>query len=149
MVSGADQGLEVSLLPPAIIKPEQLWTGKQVLRMMLRSSSSSSSLLSFFLFLPLLLLLLLLQVFSMMLRPNKDSKVLANLETKGKSYTSGRELCTKDGFVVIRNSELLAGTMDKSTMGSGTKANIFYVLLRDFGEVCSSFLQGFFLTCPP
>ena len=61
--------------------------------------------------------------------------MLANLETKGKSYTSGRELCTKDGFVVIRNSELLAGTMDKSTMGSGTKANIFYVLLRDFGEV--------------
>ena len=36
--------------------------------------------------------------------------------------------------VVISNSELLAGSMDKSTMGSGSKANVFYVLLRDFGE---------------
>ena len=31
--------------------------------------------------------------------------------------------------VVISNSELLAGSMDKSTMGSGSKANVFYVLL--------------------
>ena len=59
----------------------------------------------------------------------------ANLEAKGKSYTKDRELCINDSYVVIRNSELLAGSMDKSTMGSGTKANIFYVLLRDFGEV--------------
>ena len=58
----------------------------------------------------------------------------ANLEAKGKSYTKDRELCINDSYVVIRNSELLAGSMDKSTMGSGTKANIFYVLLRDFGE---------------
>lgn len=36
--------------------------------------------------------------------------------------------------VNIRNSELLAGSMDKSTLGSGAKNNIFYVLLRDFGE---------------
>lgn len=36
--------------------------------------------------------------------------------------------------VNIHNSELLAGSMDKSTLGSGAKNNIFYVLLRDFGE---------------
>lgn len=36
--------------------------------------------------------------------------------------------------VVIRNSEIMCGSMDKNTMGSGTKKNIFYVLLRDFGE---------------
>lgn len=39
--------------------------------------------------------------------------------------------------VYIRNSELLAGTMDKATLGSGSKSNIFYVLLADWGsEVC-------------
>jgi len=74
------------------------------------------------------------QVFGMMLRPNKNSNVMANLETKGKSYTKDKEFCVNDSYVVIRNSELLAGSMDKSTMGSGSKANIFYVLLRDFGE---------------
>ena len=116
ILAGKDENMEVSLPPPAIIKPEILWTGKQI--------------------------------FGMLLRPNKkcmckaqtppkctcSCKVLANLETKGKSYTSNREFCVKDSYVIIRNSQLLCGTMDKSTMGSGTKANIFYVLLRDFGE---------------
>jgi DNA-directed RNA polymerase III subunit RPC1 len=36
--------------------------------------------------------------------------------------------------VVIRNSELLCGAMDKGTLGGGSKNNIFYVILRDFGE---------------
>ena len=73
----------------------------------------------------------------MMLKPEKDSRILANLETKGKSYTKDKEFCVSDSYVVIRNSELLAGSMDKSTMGSGSKANIFYVLLRDFGEAAA------------
>ena len=74
------------------------------------------------------------QIFSLLLRPNKSSKVLANLETKGKSYTKGREFCANDSYLVIRNSQLLAGSMDKSTLGSGSKSNIFYVLLKDFGQ---------------
>jgi DNA-directed RNA polymerase III subunit RPC1 len=36
--------------------------------------------------------------------------------------------------VVIHNSELLAGSLDKSTLGSGSKNNIFYILLCDWGE---------------
>lgn len=36
--------------------------------------------------------------------------------------------------IIIRNSELIAGRMDKSTLGSGTKCSIFYILLRDWGE---------------
>lgn len=74
------------------------------------------------------------QIFSLILRPNKDCKVLANLRTKGKAYTSGEEMCIRDSFVLIRNSELLSGTMDKSTLGSGSKSNIFYILFRDYGE---------------
>ena len=74
------------------------------------------------------------QVFSLMIKPNNKSKVLANLETSGRSYTGNRELCRNDSYVIIRNSALLAGTMDKGTLGSGSKANIFYVLLRDYGQ---------------
>lgn len=59
---------------------------------------------------------------------------MANLATKGKSYTSNEEFCINDSYVVVRNSELLAGSLDKSTLGSGSKKNIFYVLLRDFGS---------------
>ncbi|KAG7247410.1 hypothetical protein CRUP_017783, partial [Coryphaenoides rupestris] len=36
--------------------------------------------------------------------------------------------------VVIHNSELMCGTLDKGTLGSGSKKNIFYILLRDWGQ---------------
>lgn len=36
--------------------------------------------------------------------------------------------------MIIRNSVLLAGCLDKSLLGSSSKTNIFYMLLRDFGE---------------
>lgn len=105
------------------------------------------------------------QIFSLLLRPNKQDNVLVNLETRGKNYTNNRDLCVKDSCrfsalfrnfarvnfnssldfhiffsiflildVIIRNSELMCGSMDKSTLGSGTKSSIFYVILRDFGQ---------------
>ncbi|KAI8114773.1 DNA-directed RNA polymerase III subunit RPC1 [Lucilia cuprina] len=74
------------------------------------------------------------QIFSLLLKPNKKCPVKVNLITKGRNYTGNYDLCAKDSWVIIRNSELICGSMDKSTMGSGTKNCIFYVILRDFGE---------------
>lgn len=37
--------------------------------------------------------------------------------------------------VVIHNSELMCGSLDKGTLGSGSKQNIFYILLRDWGQL--------------
>ncbi|XP_058788636.1 DNA-directed RNA polymerase III subunit RPC1 [Phymastichus coffea] len=81
------------------------------------------------------------QIFSLILRPNDKCPVKANLKTKGRAYTSNEELCINDSYVIIRNSELLAGSMDKSTLGSGAKQNIFYVLLRDWGEDASTLVM--------
>lgn len=36
--------------------------------------------------------------------------------------------------VTIQNSNLMSGSMDKGTLGSGSKNNIFYILLRDWGQ---------------
>lgn len=36
------------------------------------------------------------QVFSLILRPNMECPVKANLKTKGKAYTTGEELCIND-----------------------------------------------------
>ena len=36
--------------------------------------------------------------------------------------------------VVIHNSEHMCGALDKASLGSGSKTNIFYILLRDFGQ---------------
>ncbi|XP_053613685.1 DNA-directed RNA polymerase III subunit RPC1 [Plodia interpunctella] len=74
------------------------------------------------------------QIFSLIMKPNKLCEVKANLETKGKNYTGNRDMCAQDSYVIIRNSELVCGSMDKSTLGSGTKTSIFYILLRDWGE---------------
>lgn len=58
----------------------------------------------------------------------------ANLTARRKVYTQGEELCCNEGWVVFRNSELLAGSLDKSLLGAGSKKNIFYVILKDYGK---------------
>lgn len=73
------------------------------------------------------------QVFNVVLRPNKDMPIKMNLRTKGKQYSNGEDLCINDSYVVIHNSELMCGALDKAVLGSGSKNSIFYVLLRDFG----------------
>ncbi|KAH8399848.1 hypothetical protein KR215_003442, partial [Drosophila sulfurigaster] len=74
------------------------------------------------------------QMFNLLMRPNSDSQVRLNMVNKGRNYTGNLDLCVNDSWIHIRNSELMCGTMDKATMGSGTKQCIFYLLLRDFGE---------------
>ncbi|KIY03285.1 uncharacterized protein Z520_01752 [Fonsecaea multimorphosa CBS 102226] len=93
------------LPPPAIIKPQTLWTGKQV--------------------------------FSVLMRPNKESNVRVNLDAACRDHNQyhpglHRDL-QDDSFLCVRNSEVLCGRMDKSTVGSGKKNSIFYILYRDFG----------------
>jgi DNA-directed RNA polymerase III subunit RPC1 len=90
---------------PTIIKPRELWTGKQI--------------------------------FSILMRPHNGSPVMVNLDAPCKSF-KGKEgldpnMDPNDSWLVVRNSEVLSGVMDKSTVGSGKKDSIFYVILRDFG----------------
>ncbi|SPO07149.1 probable RPO31 - DNA-directed RNA polymerase III, 160 KD subunit [Cephalotrichum gorgonifer] len=102
MLDGKSQ---LDLPPPAIVKPVELWTGKQV--------------------------------FGILMRPNKASPVMVNLDAKCKNYVARPGQCPdmdpNDGWLVIRNSEVMCGLMDKSTVGPGKKDSIFYVILRDFG----------------
>jgi len=102
----------IDLPPPAIVAPKRLWTGKQI--------------------------------FSMLMRPNKSTPVKINLDAKCKEYVDpppappghrkrAPDMCPNDGWLVVRNSEVMCGRMDKSTVGSGKKDSIFYVILRDYG----------------
>ena len=102
MVAG---NMQIDLPPPSILKPEMLWTGKQV--------------------------------FNVMMRPNKDCEVRVNLDAACRQFrvTPGqaRDLNENDSWLCIRNSEIMCGVMDKSTIGSGKKDSVFYVIMRDFG----------------
>lgn len=100
-----DGNMQLDLPPPTVLKPEMLWTGKQV--------------------------------FNVMMRPNRASEVKVNLDAACRSYRAvpgqHRDLDQNDGWLCIRNSEVMCGLMDKSTIGSGKKDSVFYVILRDFG----------------
>ncbi|PWN51206.1 putative RPO31-DNA-directed RNA polymerase III, 160 kd subunit [Violaceomyces palustris] len=102
----ADADLQIDIPPPAIQKPVRLWTGKQV--------------------------------FSCMIRPNKSCPHLVNLEAQCRTFekpTGGhiKDMSPNDGWLVIQNSEVMCGVMDKSTVGDGKKNSVFGVMLRDYG----------------
>jgi len=100
-----DGNMQIDLPPPAVLKPQRLWTGKQV--------------------------------FNVLMRPNNKSKVLVNLDAKCRDFKAvpgkAPDMCPNDGWLVIRGSEIMCGLMDKSTVGSGKKDSVFYVILRDYG----------------
>lgn len=100
-----DGNRKIDLPPPAIVKPQALWTGKQI--------------------------------FNVLMRPNKDCPVIVNLDAKCRDFrpVSGmaNDMDPNDGWLVIRGGEIMCGLMDKSTVGSGKKDSVFYVILRDYG----------------
>jgi DNA-directed RNA polymerase III subunit RPC1 len=97
------------------------------------------------------------QAISVLLRPNRKVRIIVNLKSKEKIYTKGDVMCLKDGFVVFKNSELLAGQLGKSTLG-GNKSGLIYTLLRDnnkesacevmhrFSKLSSRWLTNFGMT---
>ena len=97
----------IDLPTPAIVKPVRLWTGKQV--------------------------------FNVLMRPHKGSDVRVNLDAPCREYRPAsdvkhRDLDPKDSWLCIRDSTIMCGVLDKSTVGAGKKDSIFFTILRDFGE---------------
>ncbi|KII96076.1 hypothetical protein PLICRDRAFT_130272 [Plicaturopsis crispa FD-325 SS-3] len=109
----ADANLQIDIPPPTIWKPVRLWTGKQI--------------------------------FNVLMRPNKKSNVFVNVESKCNKEQQPKpadyparmkpapDLSPNDGWLVIVNSEIMCGVMDKATVGSGKKKSIFGVIMRDYG----------------
>lgn len=98
-----DANEQIDLPPPALVKPIELWTGKQV--------------------------------FSMMLCPNKSTRIPVTFETKEKNYKSkNKHFDLNDGWVAFREGELISGNIAKKTIGDGSKTGLVFVVLRDFGS---------------
>jgi DNA-directed RNA polymerase III subunit RPC1 len=80
------------------------------------------------------------QVFNLLMRPNKSSDILVNLEAKcrtmnvpDKKDNFPPDMSPNDGYLVIQNSEVMCGVFDKNTVGDGKKNSVFGVILRDYG----------------
>ena len=78
------------------------------------------------------------QVFNVLMRPNRSSKILVNLEAKCRTMGDIPrgylpDMSVNDGYLVIQNSEIMCGVFDKNTVGDGKKNSVFGVILRDYG----------------
>ncbi|KAJ2339366.1 DNA-directed RNA polymerase III subunit C1 (rpo31), partial [Coemansia sp. RSA 2618] len=107
-----DANEHIDIPPPCIVKPRRLWSGKQII--------------------------------SVLMRPNNASDIKINLEAKTKSYKPVPipDLCPRDGYMIIRNSELLCGILDKSVVGDGNKSSIFFIALRDYSNTVAAALMN-------
>ncbi len=129
-----DANMQIDVPPPTIWKPARLWTGKQI--------------------------------FNVLMRPNRQSKIFVNVESKCNKWeeakaenyparmTPANDLSPNDGWLVVVNSEIMCGVMDKATVGSGKKKSIFGIILRDYGpheaaaamnrlaKLCARYLGG-------
>ena len=98
----SDANERIELPPPAIVKPIELWTGKQVISVMLRPNRHSNVIV------------------------NCELK-----ERNYNSKEAMEQMDRNDGYVIIKNSEHLCGNLAKKTMGGGSKEGLFYSLIRD------------------
>lgn len=105
---------EVEIPTPTILKPIRLWTGKQVIDVLLRPNRKCDTII------------------------NLELKAGNYQGTKVKGLHNS--MCSNDGYVLIYNSQLLSGNLCKKTLG-GNKKGIVFILLRDHkAEDVSNFL---------
>ena len=107
-----DAAEQVELPPPCILKPIELWSGKQVFSVLLRPNGVAQ-----------------LQLNGE--GPNKRYNV-------AKSKPPPLHMCPDDGYVCFQDSELICGVMDKAWLGDGQKNGLFAILLRDNGAAAAA-----------
>ncbi|CAH9057872.1 unnamed protein product [Cuscuta epithymum] len=92
----------IDLPTPAIIKPIELWSGKQLFSVLVRPDRKMRVYLNL------------------------------TLKEKTYHKKDQETMCPNDGFVYFRNSELISGQLGKATLGNGNKDGLYSVLLRDY-----------------
>ncbi|KAH1224909.1 DNA-directed RNA polymerase III subunit 1 [Glycine max] len=100
----------IDLPTPAIVKPVELWSGKQLFSIILRPHAN-------------------MRVYVNL--TVKERNYTEDKKIKDKKI-EWKTLCPNDGFVYFRNSELISGQVGKVTLGNGNKDGLFSVLLRDY-----------------
>lgn len=114
IVHFTDGKMHIDLPPPTIIKPIELWTGKQVFNVLLRPNRQSHVILNF---------------------------ELKEREFR-KPVGEPPFMCPRDGYILFRGSELICGTIGKKTIGGGSKEGLFYHLIRDNTARAAALIMG-------
>ncbi|KAL4512347.1 hypothetical protein ABPG72_005349 [Tetrahymena utriculariae] len=109
-------GIErIDLPPPAILLPVEMWTGKQIIDVILRPNRFSNVIVNLIL----------------------KEKCYDTKKDRG-------VMCPTDGYVVFQSSELMCGNLGKTTLGSGNKNGLFYRLSRDNSQYMAASVMSRF-----
>ncbi|PWA85353.1 nuclear RNA polymerase C1 [Artemisia annua] len=100
----------LDLPTPAVVKPIELWTGKQLFSVLLRPHAD------------------------MRVYLNLTLTEKSYTKPSGKRDKPYETMCPNDGYVYIHNSELISGQLGKATLGNGNKDGLYSVLLRDYNS---------------
>lgn len=140
MISSAE--FELPVPEPAILKPMELWTGKQIFTVLIQSAARSVGALE---------------------RPShsedelfrdsgslEPSMAYITTEVKEKGYSmQGKTtpllcsfMCPKDAYVYFRGGELMCGQLGKKSLGDGSKNSVLYVLGRECGNEAAAFAMN-------
>jgi DNA-directed RNA polymerase I subunit RPA1 len=123
---------KIELKPPAVLKPRQLWTGKQVISTLLDHLRKGNN------------------------RDIEGSKPFPGISTerKAKTPSSAFGSAHEEGAVIIRDGELLRGVLDKAAFGATDFSLVHAVyeaygpskaglLLNSLGRLFTAYLQFF------
>ena len=101
---------KIELMPPAILKPKQLWTGKQVISTLLNHLRKGND------------------------RDKSQRGPLPGISTERKAKTSETAFCNKseEELVLIRDGELLRGVLDKAAFGA-TDFSLVHAVYEAYG----------------
>lgn len=118
---------ELHIPPPCILKPLELWSGKQVFTALIQNAALLQGTLE-----------------GKDAESSEDerkflSALTTAVEEKGYSLQGKTsvamvpQMCPRDGYVYFRGGELVSGQLGKKSLGSGSKMSILYILQREYG----------------
>jgi DNA-directed RNA polymerase III subunit RPC1 len=123
----------VQIPPAAIIKPRELWTGKQLFTVLVQAAALSG-------------------LAEEERKPGSPARVEAlrsiNADIPEKSFSLqgvkdvAPQMCPKDGYISFRGGVLISGQVGKKTVGGGSKRSILYVLSRERGPDAAAFAMN-------
>jgi DNA-directed RNA polymerase III subunit RPC1 len=120
---------------PAIFRPQRLWTGKQVWNMLMKPNHAYPVNVN-------------VEAKGKQFNPPRtyqEGEKPFNIQVEESGVTKKRtikprpitdilaDMTESDTYLVVRNSEVMCGALDKATVGDGKKDSIFFVIMRDFG----------------
>lgn len=135
---GASTPLDITIPEPAILKPQPLWTGKQIVSSLLAALSAH---------LP-----------NHARQLNYDGRAKIGDGIWGKANGAREILPVSDAVITVRKNELLTGVLDKNALGNSSYGLIHAVyetygpqaagtLLSAFGRLLTVYLHFFGMTC--